>query len=184
MLYAAVGAISNEPEDSHVQTGTDARGVPGVIQVIRLEREIGDGFAVGASTLAVVARGYWLARQSLARMMPSGVHPGSAPTDSAAIVATHATAQFVEGRLRIWVANVDINPIRERAAHTSGLPEDHIDVRTVGHREGDCSAAVLAMAIWLARRLESAPVQAIVASDRALHLVPSAGPGTGVPMAA
>jgi len=179
MLYAAIGvpACSGAALESVL---AQMRGSPGVLKLIGFDDVAIDGSLACAGGVAVVARGYWLARQGLARLMDlcrdaadpvavsGAVLPAPAPE---ALTASSAacTAQMYRGQLRLWMSGADPAAMRAAAARLAEVPAADVDLRALGTHDGPHGLAVLHPAIVLARRLQPAPVQVIVSHDLGLH---------------
>jgi hypothetical protein len=200
MVYAAIGALPRDAGPEAEQAIAAMRKAPGVLNVISYGAAI--SFAeplVHETGIAVIARGYWLARQSLARLLAQCAAPGAAaplPGPGAEGCVARGTAQFLDGRLRVWHATADAVRSRSIASRIAGIAEDSIDLRVVGDQESAAGLRVLVAAISLAHELQPAPVQVIVTvddaaqspavADPAVASVRSdrAGPGASVALAA
>ena len=172
MVYAAVGRICLPAHEAEPAIA-EMRKAPGVVNVIRFDLDAIDGAWPGQVGIGLVARGYWLARQSLARLLSqlgqanqadeeSGYRFGSADADAG---MASCTAQFVDGRLRLWHATLDAGRSRVAAARIAGMGVDQIDLRVSGKQVGGSGFSVLVSAIALARELQPAPVQVMVAQE-------------------
>jgi hypothetical protein len=180
MLYAAIGvpACSGAALESVL---AQMRGSPGVLKLIGFDDVAIDGSLACAGGVAVVARGYWLARQGLARLMdlcrdaadPAASRSGAglpAPAPEALTASSAAcTAQMYRGQLRLWMSGADPAAMRAAAARLAEVPPADVDLRALGTHDGPHGLAVLHPAIVLARRLQPAPVQVIVSHDLGLH---------------
>jgi hypothetical protein len=175
MVFAAVGVPPACGEA--LETALDVtRRAHGVIDVVNLGDTGLDGGGV-----AVIARGYWLARQALARFIDQcrdGVHLAAPPPDARrpalaneAPTASSAacTAQLYRGHLRLWMGGSDPIGLRIAAARLAGVGADQVDLRLLGNLDGPHGMAVLHPAIFLAQRLQPAPVQIIIAHELPLH---------------
>lgn len=177
MVYAAVGVLPPEVTPEIELAIVETRKSPGVVHVICYPGVASEASGSPRPEVAVVARGYWLARQALARLMercggPFMTAPGSGTGLDHACMArvTRATAHFVDGRLRLWVATADMAQTRALVAKLSGVPEEYVDLRVTGEAEGTTSLDVLTAALALAKELQSAPVQVILAPVVAVPL--------------
>jgi hypothetical protein len=172
MVYAAVSSL---PDISGLRLEAaiaEVRRAPGVLQVLRFDaQELDDGRSVAAG-LGVVTRGHWLARQSLARLMSlCAMKPAPLPAETcdAALAGTGGcTAQFVDGCLRVWVATSDPARAAALAARLGRVNLASVDLRIVGTPPDDADMRMLAPAIALARELQPAPVQILLAHERSL----------------
>jgi hypothetical protein len=184
MVYAAVGALSDAASDLTLQAMLEVRKAPGVLNVFSYTGGTVDGSLACSDGVAVVTRGYWLARQLLARLVdqcgdlvrPLGAAGGDdsvdpvAPTLSSLTASSAAcTAQLYRGLLRIWMSTSDPVRVRSTAARIAGVAPDAVDLRVLGNTDTPHGLAVLVPAIALARELQSAPVQLIVAYDLGLR---------------
>jgi len=181
MVYAAVGALPEDADAPTLDIIEEMRKAPGVVQVLSYGKSCGRGVQVAQPAVAVVARGYWLTRQVLARLMAQLPDDDQARFFQANVDAALAgaslargTAQMVEGRLRLWVATVDEARTRAAAARIAGLEEDHVDLRVIGAIDTDDTLRVLVPAIELARQLQPTPVQVIAGPDLDGHWSPPA----------
>lgn len=170
MLYAAVGVLPRHATLEVDIAITESRRSPGVIHVIPYPGLVCEQTGVARSEVAVVARGYWLARQALARLMVQcgGVValPASNPVQEDVACpsrVTRGTAHFVDGRLRLWLATSQMEQTRALAARLAGIAEEYVDLRVVGEAEGAAPVDVITAALALARELQPSPVQVIVA---------------------
>jgi len=175
MLYAAVGAVSFDAGADTALVIAQTRRQHGVLHVISYDCANDTSRAAGTG-LAVVTRGYWYSRKALARLMaPCGGAVGmfawhsESETLEADAHVTRGTAQFVDGHLHLWFAAVDAGRSRARAAHIAGISQDLVDLRVVGQPRSEAGRNVLVSAIALARALQPAPVQVIVAQDFEHH---------------
>lgn len=163
MLYAAVAEFGHTERARLELAMADVRQAPGVVNVISFPCA-----AEGRIGVATVARGFWLARQSLARLIhQAGVDSGPAGALNRAALAleptvSRAIAQCFHGPLRLWLGTSDAARVVEAAARASGLPADRIDLHTAGFGEGDLPPGLLEAAIALALALQPAPVQVIL----------------------
>jgi hypothetical protein len=177
MVYAAVGGFAHEMGDEAAPAIVDARSAPGVLQVIRYEGATVDGLLACRSGVASIARGQWLARQALVRLMERlGPVHGAASRKCAepaggGAAGSACTAQMVDGRLRLWIAGGDVERIRATAGQLAGMLAEQVDLQFVRGSENDLGPGVLVPAIALARALQPLPVQVIVAYDLGLHRV-------------
>jgi hypothetical protein len=168
MLYAAMGTLPrNSPVDIDLALA-ETRKAPGVVHVIS-RAELAAGVAGGARPdVAVVARGYWLARHALARLLERCGGPAALATvaesqgPSCPSRVTRATAHFVENRLRLWLATADMAATRALAARLAGIAEEYVDVRVIGEAEDAAPVDIISAALTLARELRPAPVQVVV----------------------
>ncbi len=184
MVYAAAGAMLDIGTEAVEQAMAETRKAPGVLNVLSYAGGELEGALACHGGVAVIARGYWLARQTLARLMdqcgatvqPTRIGGGQASVDSAApylsgLTASSAacTVQFYNGHLRIWISTSDPARVRVAAARIAGCEADAVDLRLLGAEDTPHGLAALVPAISLARQLQSAPVQLIVAYDLGLH---------------
>jgi hypothetical protein len=168
MLYAAVGVL---PRHASFDIAiTETRKAPGVVHVIFYPGLLCEKTGNARPEVAVVARGYWLARQGLARLMEKcGVPvamPASNPVKEKIACqsrVTRGTAHFVDGRLRLWLATSQMEKTRALAARLAGIREEYVDLRVVGEAEGGAPVDIITAALALARELQPLPVQVIVA---------------------
>lgn len=180
MVYAAVGILPSGVTPEIELAILETRKSPGVVRVISYPGLAFDAPASTRPEVAVVARGYWLARQLLARLLERCGGPGSAAMGSDAqdracgSRVTRATAHFVDGHLRLWMATGEMEATRALAARLSGVPEEYVDLRVTGAAEGANCHDALTAALALARELQPAPVQVILTSTVAVPL-PAAG---------
>ena len=173
MLYAAVGAFSPHAKADTQAAIAQIRRMHGVLHVISYEQSCDTaGGSPCCAGIAVVTRGYWFSRQALVRLMAQcGGAVSMFAWNSAAEVAeadahvTRGTAQFVDGRLHLWLATLDAPRSRARAAHVAGISQDLIELRVVGQPRSEAGRNVLVSAIAVARALQPAPVQVIVAQE-------------------
>ncbi len=170
MVYAAVGVLPHHSTPEVELAITESRRAPGVVHVIRYPGLVCEHTGHARSEVAVVARGYWLARQALARLMVQcgGVValPASNPVQEDVACpsrVTRGTAHFLDGRLRLWLATSQMEQTRALAARMAGIPEEYVDLRVVGEAEGAAPLDVITAALALARELQPSPVQVIVA---------------------
>ena len=170
MLYAAVCQMPSDAPADLALVLAETRRAPGVVHVISYPGLLDPQSGAARPELAVVARGYWLARQALARLtdrlgMTPEVHTQvrSQGDYSCASRVTRGTAHFVEGRLRLWLATSDLAASRALAARLAGIAEAYVDLRVVGEAEGGAPADVITAALALARELQPNPVQVIMA---------------------
>ena len=178
MVYAAVGVFANAGTQDVELSMAEARKAPGVLNVLSYPGAAYDGSLACKGGVAVIARGYWLARRALARWMDQC---GTAPLDGGedrpdqsggvltAAGAAVCTAQFYNGQLHLWMATSDPARVRAAAARIAGCALDAVDLRVLGHDDSPHGLAVLVPSIALARELQSAPVQLIVAHDLGLY---------------
>jgi hypothetical protein len=178
MLYAAV---SVRPRNAKVDVDhviTESRRAPGVVHVIPYPGLVCEKTGVARLEVAVVARGYWVARHALARLMEKCGAP--VPLTAANPVqedvacqsrVTRATAHFVEGRLRLWLATSEMEKTRALAARLAGIAEEYVDLRVVGEAEGGAPVDLITAALALARELQPAPVQVILAPEVTVPLL-------------
>lgn len=169
MLYAAVSVLpANLPADVDLAIG-ETRRAPGVVHVITYSGLICGQTGVARPEVAVVARGYWLARQALARLIDRIGAPSALPAPagrgdmSCESRVTRGTAHFVDGRLRLWLATSEVENTRALAARLAGISKECVDVRVVGGAEGAAPLDIVTAALALARELQPAPVQVILA---------------------
>jgi hypothetical protein len=177
MLYAAVGVLPRHPTLQAEVAITDSRRSPGVAHVIVYSGLVCETTGLARPEVAVVARGYWLARQGLARLMTQcgGVVslPASNPVQEDVACqsrVTRATAHFIDGRLRLWLATSEVEQSRALAARLAGVAEEYVDLRVVGDAEGAAPVDVLTAVLALARELQPSPVQVIVAQPVSVPL--------------
>jgi len=169
MVYAAVGVLPGRETADVDRALAETRKAPGVVHVITYAGVDCSHAGIARPEVAVVARGYWLARHALARLMEKFGGPSalSAASDADRLACpsriTRGTAHFVEGRLRLWVATSDMEATRALAARLAAIPEQYVDLRIVGEAEGAAPIDILTAALALARELQPAPVQVIVA---------------------
>jgi hypothetical protein len=159
--------------------------------------------------VAVIARGQWLARQGLERLVaacspegmvglagslpgeqvnfphaqvPAAAVPATVPAGGAALDC--ATIQYRAGRLQLWVPGANSEGSRALAARIAGLPEENVDLHSLGSVRRDPAAQVLVAAVALAKALSPSPVQvmhvprAVVQRVATVH-VGSIDAGTG-----
>jgi hypothetical protein len=191
MVYAAVGAFADTDTEAVRQAMADMRKAPGVLSVLSYPRGSVEGAPSCEAGLAVITRGYWLARQLLARLMDECGMPAGAPavdggaeapaplgavTGGLTASSAACTVQFYNGHLRVWMATSDPARLRAAAARIAGCAVADVDLRVLGSEDPPQGLAVLVPAIALARELQSAPVQLIVAYD----LAPGAAPVSAV----
>jgi hypothetical protein len=169
MLYAAVGVLPRQAAADVDLVLAETRKAPGVVHVITYAGASCDRTGIARPEVAVVARGYWLARHALARLMEKLGGPAAlsavSPAEPMACPSrvTRGTAHFLEGRLRLWLATSDMAGTRAIAARLAAVPEEYVDLRVVGEAEGAAPLDILTAALALARELQPAPVQVIVA---------------------
>jgi hypothetical protein len=178
MVYAAVGAVAGFATEAVELAMADTRKAPGVVSVLPYAGGEFAGSICCPDGVAVVTRGYWLARQMLARLMDQCGSPadrtrsqGEASPAGAGLTASSAacTVQFYHGHLRIWIAASDPARVRATAASIAGVAPAEVDLRLLGSEDGPHGLGALVPAISLARQLQSAPVQLIVAYDLGLQ---------------
>jgi hypothetical protein len=185
MVYAAVGALANPGAEVAEQAMVDARKAPGVVHVLTYDGGTVEGSLACEGGVAVVTRGYWLARQTLARLMDqcgpalrpaaldgSGAPPAGgllAPATPLTAASAACTVQWYNGQLRIWMASADPARVIASAARIAGCATAVVDLRLLGDSDAVHGLAALVPAIALARALQAAPVQLIVAYDLGLH---------------
>lgn len=187
MVYAAVGALVNPGAEVVELAMADARRAPGVVNVLTYAGGTVEGSLACAGGVAVITRGYWLARQALARLVgqfgpalrPVALDGGLDPeclsrASPSNLTATGAacTVQWYNGQLRIWMAAADPARVVAAAARIAGCPAAAVDLRLLGDGNAVHGLAALLPAIALARAVQSAPVQLIVAYDLGLHCQP------------
>jgi hypothetical protein len=188
MVYAAVGALADAGSDAAALAMTETRKAPGVLNVVAYAGGTVESSLVCHAGVAVITRGYWLARQVLARLMdqcgaaaarpaPASREDGTEASSVAALTASSAacTVQFYNGHLRIWMSTSDPMRVRAAAARIAGMALDAVDLRVLGDRDAPHGLGVLVPAIALARELPSAPVQLIVSYDLGLHCPAAVG---------
>src|ERR1700688_3577889 len=132
MVYAAVGTLPRDigPEAEHAIA--EMRKAPGVLHVISYGAAISfEEPLLHQTGIAVIARGYWLARQSLARLLAQcgGYVLSSAsrvPVACADGPVARGTAQFIDDHLRIWHATADAVRSRMTASRIAGVAEEYI----------------------------------------------------------
>jgi hypothetical protein len=170
MLYAAVSVMPRHPKVDVNVALAETRKAPGVVHVISYPGLVCEQTGVPRAEVAVVARGYWLARQGLARLMdrcggPVALPAGNPVQEDVACRSrvTRGTAHFVDGRLRLWLATSEMEKTRALAARIAGITEAYVDLRVVGEAEGAAPVDIITAAIALARELQPSPVQVIVA---------------------
>jgi hypothetical protein len=187
MVYAAVAFLPVQVGEDCLKAMADMRKAPGVVAVIDFEAprgEEGEGVRRG---VAVVARGFWLARQSLARLLTQccvdavPVLPeAESPVCAAGVGISRGTAHIVDGRLRLWHATHDSDRSRAAAARIAGMEERHVELRVTGHQDATEGHDVLSCAIAVARALPATPVQVVVSRAMIGHWagaqVPAAPP--------
>jgi len=187
MVYAAVGALANPGAQVVDQAMSDARRAPGVVNVYTYPGGTVEGSLACEGGVAVVTRGYWLARQTLARLMdqcgpalrPAALDGAQVPADRAmeanlTAASAACTVQWYNGQLRIWMTSSDPARVVAAAARIAGCRPEVVDLRLLGDADAVHGLAPLVPAIALARALQSAPVQLIVAYDLGLHCQPPA----------
>jgi hypothetical protein len=180
MVYAAIASLPESARDAVAQRVAQTRKAPGVLHVISYADHLSLDGAGARLGISVIARGYWLARQSLARLVAE-CGGGDAETSVEAVPRQgsldpdieRGTAQYIEGRLRLWVATADLARSRSLAARIAAISEDRVDLRSVGFLGREPGLDILVPAIALARELRRTPVQVIVAHRRPLRLVTS-----------
>ncbi len=160
MVYAAVGELADAAAAATLAAMEEMRKAPGVVSVLTFETGK-SGAAAAPAGVAVIARGFWLARQCLARLIAQC--DGSNTDALLAPDVARGTAQVVDGRLRLWLATAQPARTLDEAARCAGLAREKIELRTVGSMDGQAGVEVLVPAIALARQLQPAPVQVIVA---------------------
>lgn len=169
MLYAAVTVLPAQGAREIDLVLAETRSAPGVVHVIPYAGAAGDQAGSEQREVAVVTRGYWLARHALARLVDKlGGTVALAAAGSQDPLAcpsriTRGTAQFVEGHLRLWLSTSDVAGTRALAARLACIPEEHIDLRVVGDAQGAAPLDIVTAVLTLARELQPAPVQVIVA---------------------
>jgi len=176
MLYAAVGALFADAGAETELAISHLRRVHGVLHVLSYPCSGGESNLDPSAGIAVVTRGYWFSRQTLARLMAQcggavGMFAWNAEREGEQADArvTRGTAQFVDGHLHLWLATLDAVRSRGQAARIAGLASDLVDVRVVGQPQSEAGTNVLVSAIALARALQPSPVQVIVAQDFEHH---------------
>jgi hypothetical protein len=184
MVYAAVGALTNATAGTARQAMLETRKAPGVLNVYTYSGGVVEGSLACSGGVAVISRGYWLARQLLERLMDqcgAGARPVKLDDGVDAIDPTlpslssltaggaACTVQFYHGRLRIWMSTADAPRVRAAAARIAGCPLEVVDLRVLGNTDTAQGLAALLPGIALARELQSAPVQLIVGYDLGLH---------------
>jgi hypothetical protein len=182
MVYAATVSLPESARASVDIAIAETRKLPGVLHVIAYADHLSLDSGGARLGMAVIARGYWLARQSLARLV-ARCGGGDAETAMEAVAHNAAfesqvergTAQYIEGRLRLWLATADLAGSRSLAARIAAIHEDRVDIRSIGFTGSEPGPDVLVPAIALARELRRTPVQVIVARRPPLRLV-SPGP--------
>jgi hypothetical protein len=169
MVYAAVSVLPRHAKVDIDAAVAETRRAPGVVNVISYAGLVCEKTGLARPEVAVVARGYWLARQALARLMEKCGGPVALPAPNPVqedVVnpsrVTRGTAHFVDGRLRLWLATSEMEKTRALAAQLAAIAEVHVDLRVTGEAEGGAPADILTAAIALARLLQPAPVQVIV----------------------
>jgi len=182
MVYAAVGALAEAGGGAAEAAMGDARRAPGVLNVLPYPGGLYEGSLGCLGGVAVVTRGYWLARQALGRLMeqcgvdaPQAEDGAAAAPDGAGAPASTltgssaaCTVQFYQGRLRLWLPTSQPERVRAAAARLAGVAPETVDLRVLGGQDAPQGLAVLVPGIALARALESAPVQLIIAYDLGL----------------
>jgi hypothetical protein len=184
MVFAAVGALTHAGTAALEPIMAETRKARGVLDLLTYAGGVYEPSQACRGGVAVIARGYWLARQSLDRLMDQcgvprrvAAHVGrnehhlSAPASLSGLTAESAacTAQFYNGHLRLWMPTSDPARVRATAARIAGIAPEAVDLRELGANESPDGLAVLVPAIALARHLQSAPVQLIVAYDLGVH---------------
>lgn len=172
MMYAAVATAPRDAGRGTDRAIAAMRKAPGVVNVISFEACSFEPAPVHATGIAVVARGYWLARQALARLMAQFASAADIPRWNALVASgdadprvAHGTAQFVDGRLQLWHATLDAVSSRAAVSRIAGIAEALVDLHVVGTQQSEAGLGVLVSAIAMAREFAPAPVQVIVVQD-------------------
>ncbi len=145
MLYAAVGVLPRLRAADIEHALADCRRSPGVVQVVSYPGLVCDQTFVARPEIAVVARGYWLARQALDRLVTqcggaaTSLSSPRAAADAGVTRAACGTAQLVDGRLRLWMATRDHGKYPCAGGTPRGIAEEHVDLRVVGDAQADAS---------------------------------------------
>jgi hypothetical protein len=189
MVYAAIAAVPRGTDATDLDLAGAGRSA-GVVNVIAYDGVTCDDGSRSAAGIAVVARGYWLARKTLARLLAQWVGaPCTRASDyMAASLArslgahadapAHCTTQLVDGHLRLWFATKEPARSRAAAAQLAGIAEALVDLCMVHVDSVEAGMELLAPAITLARALQPAPVQVIGFPELlALHRVSPARSG-------
>jgi hypothetical protein len=192
MVYAAIGALEQSGSEAAEQAIQELRAAPGVVGVLCYPASNIEGVPACDGGVAVVARGYWLARQLLARLMDQcgararALLPDSAAGDALAETgsltkltasSSPCTVQFYNGQLRIWMSSANPRAVCDAAARIAALPAESIDLRLTGACDSAHGLAALVPAIALARELHSTPVQVIVAYELEMRSLAAASQG-------
>ena len=185
MVYAAVGALDHT-SPALAPAMHAVRQTPGVLHGLSYLGAPVDDTLVCDEGVAVVARGYWLARQKLAQLMGDcGVLPqlslleseadqamlrsGSARLAGLTAARSACTVQCYRNLVRIWACVEDRAGFRAAAARLANVPLSQVELCSTGSNKPMVDASVLVPAISLARQLQPAPVQVIVAYDLGVH---------------
>jgi hypothetical protein len=179
MVYAAIASLPDVVRSQTEVAVDEMRKAPGVLHVICYADHLSTDSTDARLGVAVITRGYWLARQALARLVARSVlgaelsdEDCSVPIGGVDAQVDRATAQFVGKRLNLWGASSNADRFRSLAARIAGIREDAIDLRSTGVIEREPGVDVLVPAIALARELNPAPVQVIVAHRQPIVLAP------------
>jgi len=172
MVYAAIAAAPRGRDVADLDLAAAGRSA-GAVNVIAYDGVTCDDGSRSAAGIAVVARGYWLARKALARLLAQWVgDPRTRVSDymagstarslgARANAPAHCTAQLVDGHLRLWFATQDPARSRAAAAQLAGIAERLVDLCMFQVDSVAAGVELLAPAIALARALQPAPVQVI-----------------------
>ena len=177
MVYAAIGVL---PAGIEVDAAlADMRKAPGVVQVIAYAGLLDPLAGEPRREVAVIARGYWLARQLLGRLLAQVgadvlyVEGRRANDDSNNEGVSRATAQFIDGRLRLWLATSDAAASHAATARLANLAPRDLDLRVLGKARDPASSELLTAAIAVSRELRPTPVQVIVTPTRVAPVLSS-----------
>jgi hypothetical protein len=185
MVYAAVGALNHtSPDLAHAMQSV--RQTPGVLHGLSYLGATIDNDLVCDEGVAVVARGYWLARQKLAQLMHAcGVLPqwslldadvdqprlAAGATRLAGLTAARSacTVQCYRSLVRIWASVDNRAEFCAVAARLANVSITQVELCSPGPNKPVVDASVLVPAMSVARQLQPAPVQVIVAYDLGVH---------------
>jgi hypothetical protein len=161
MVYAAVGTLG-QPLSQIDQHMSAARQTPGVLHVLPYSAAELDERRVGQEGVAVVSRGYWIARQKFDQLLEQcGAVSRQASPGSMAV----CTVQWYRGQLRLWATVHDRLAFLSVASRLAGIALDQIELFPNPKSTETTDVAVLVPAIALARQLQPVAVQVLVGAD-------------------
>lgn len=169
MVYAAIAFLPDRLRVAADVAIVKMRKTAGIQHVIAFADHLPTDGSDARLGIAVVARGYWLARRALSRLVAEVHASDDAPVAEPETVSgvpeagvSRGTAQYFDGHLRLWIASGETPRTRALAARVAGVAEDRVELRVTGRAANDHDLAVLVPAVALAHELQPVPVQVII----------------------